>query len=97
MQKMKVILSRLLGIGPIEYDIVFKNITSNGKFLINGANSFIFVNQGTSIVTIENSFTLGVDRSLSFPGELFEDFDGGFNIAFSTGTGNLVAIIKQYR
>lgn len=96
MEQLKVILKRVFGIGPIEYDIVFKNITQNGKFNID-ANSFIFINQGSSQVLINNSLTLDADRSLSFPGELFERFNGGFNISFVGGTGNLVAVLKQYR
>ena len=96
MSKLKTILNTLLGIGPINYYLTYRLAQQPMNLIIEG-NAVIFINQGTSTVTIDSQIIILPNQSFSVPGELFEQLEQSFSINFSTGTGALLAVIKTYR
>lgn len=95
MTKLTEILARVLGIGPIRYDIRYKPVGAPNQVQVEG-NSFIFINQGTSNIIIDDVLILVPNQSFSIPGELFEYMDRTFRVNFSTGSGSLLIVIKFY-
>lgn len=96
MTKMQEILFRIFKIGPIEVAIVWKTNNMPSKVIVEG-NAFIFVNQGSSTITIDEQLIIPPSQSFSVPGQLFEMYNQTFNVNFSGGSGQLLTVIKIYR
>jgi hypothetical protein len=96
MTKLKEILSRVLGIGPIRYQITYQSYATPKSALVKG-NSFIFINLSTtSTAIIDYQIILLPLQSFSVPGELFEHIEQKFEISFPSGSGSILIVVKTY-
>lgn len=81
---------------PIKFGINYQVITV-AKFIETQCNAFIFINQGTTLATLDSAFTLAPGESLALNANRKEICIHGFTVSFSGGgTNNLVMIRKFY-
>jgi hypothetical protein len=92
------IIQRLFKVSAIPVELSYKQAAQNGQRVQFNFNSCIIINQGTSILQIDNNITIAPDDSISIPGELFEVYDHTFLCTFSGGGLNkALFVIKSYR
>ena len=87
----------------VPYNIIPNIFRGNTAMIIPPhCNSIIFINQGTTIATVNgvvlNPGTPGVSNgeSFQFGGNLGEEYNGRVDINFPTGAGNVLAVQKIY-
>jgi hypothetical protein len=75
-------------------------VVDSPKYIESGANSLIFINYGTSVVTISNlGVVLQPNQSFEIGGNAGEITNQRFFVTFSTGVGlvnNCNVILKRY-
>lgn len=80
----------------VPYKIHFKSYSENGNIdFDDNTNEITFVNKGTSIVTINNTFPLSANDSLSIGGNLGEVDKSVYVVGFEAGGENLLIVISK--